>query len=278
MVLTEDERTKITSIKDINKDSDGFRNIDEDRVIILDKIINEYDQLIIDKDQLVTEKQQLVTTNSDLESQRTSLSNQQSTLETAQTDLQRQLAECETNLSTYLNEKQSYLDRISELEAKNSQLTETNTNLNQQLTDLGNGEPSEITQLKSNINSITQEMTNIMEKVTNDNKEKFLNTYFQPSTRNGSDMDNNSAILTPKTTQLDLGEKTSSISNLIFANSGQLLPSNVEVNLSSQPNSDNSTSNINAKITFTKQNVAYVENLTTSVSSGLDNGMAHDHI
>lgn len=278
MVLTQDERTKIISIKNINKDSDGFRNIDEDRVVILDKIINEYDQLIIDNNKLETEKQQLVSINNDLEAERHVLSHEQSTLQMAQDDLQRQLTECENNLSTYLKEKQTYLDRISELEAKNSQLIETNTDLNQQLTDLGNGEPSEITQLKSNINSITQEMTNIMEKVTNDNKEKFLNTYFQPSTRNGSDMDNTSAILTPKTTQLDLGQKTSAISNLIFANSGQLLPSNVEVNLSSQPNSDNSTSSVNAKITFTKQNVAYVENLTTSVSSGLDNGMAHDHI
>ena len=49
--------------------------------------------------------------------------------------------------------------------------------------------------------------------------------------------------------------ETLEVGDLIFANQGQLLPSNVEVNIASPANVSGNVNTINAKISFTKQNV-----------------------
>ena len=56
----------------------------------------------------------------------------------------------------------------------------------------------------------------------------------------------------------------------------QLVPSNVEINISTKSNNNNS--NVNAKIMFSKENIAYIDNLTSSITEMMDDGEADDHI
>ena len=189
------------------------------------------------------------------------LENQVNTLTGDKTDLQQKVDNCEkinTDNAVIINELTAEKDRL--------------TTLNQQYESSSN-DPEEIVHLKNNINSISKEMTSIMEQITNDNKQRFLETYFQSNSRD----DSNNPIITPRITNIDIGNnKTAAITDLIFANQGQLLPSNVEVNINNQ--GENTNNSVSAKITFTKQNIAYVENLTTSVTNTLENTKAYDHI
>ena len=221
-----------------------------------------------DKTALETKVTTLTDDNTALETQvntltgdKTALENQVTSLTTDKNDLQQQIEACEkinTDNAATINELTAEKDRL--------------TALNQQCESSSN-DPEEIVHLKNNINSISKEMTSIMEQIIKDNKQKFLETYFQSNSRD----DANNPIITPRITNIDIGNnKTAAISDLIFANQGQLLPSNVEVNINNQGETTNNS--VSAKITFTKQNIAYVENLTTSVTNTLESTKAYDHI
>ena len=231
-------------------------------------IENQVTTLTGDKTSLETQVNTLTGDKTSLETQvntltgdKIALENQVNTLTGDKTDLQQKVDNCEkinTDNAVIINELTAEKDRL--------------TTLNQQYESSSN-DPEEIVHLKNNINSISKEMTSIMEQITNDNKQRFLETYFQSNSRD----DSNNPIITPRITNIDIGNnKTAAITDLIFANQGQLLPSNVEVNINNQ--GENTNNSVSAKITFTKQNIAYVENLTTSVTNTLENTKAYDHI
>ena len=289
MVLTDEDTKIINSIKDKlpqTEDSNREISINKDDInqliSIYDKLNNEVvtltddntnlqqrvTTLTVDKNSLEIQVTTLTGDKTSLETQvntltgdKIALENQVNTLTGDKTDLQQKVDNCEkinTDNAVIINELTAEKDRL--------------TTLNQQYESSSN-DPEEIVHLKNNINSISKEMTSIMEQITNDNKQRFLETYFQSNSRD----DSNNPIITPRITNIDIGNnKTAAITDLIFANQGQLLPSNVEVNINNQ--GENTNNSVSAKITFTKQNIAYVENLTTSVTNTLENTKAYDHI
>ena len=318
MVLSDDENKIINSIKEKIPNTDnpnGEISINKDEINkligIYDKLNNEVTQLekqkleqtnrtetditsTTDKDDLTLQVTILTRDKTNLQQQVTTLTNDNAEIQKQVSTLTDDKAEIQKQVTTLTDDKTNLQQQVTTLtndktliQQQVTSLTSDKTNLQQQVTSLTNennnlqqqqlsneNDPEEIVNLKNNINSISKEMTSIMEKITNDNKQNFLQTYFESNKRD----DANNPIITPKITNIDIGNnKTAKISDLIFANQGQLLPSNVEVNINTQ-DENNINNSVSAKITFTKQNIAYVENLTTSVTNTLETTKANDHI
>jgi predicted nuclease with TOPRIM domain len=240
------------------------------------KLEGEKSQLVSEKSQLEGEKSQLVSENSKLEGEKSQLVSENSKLEgeksqlvSEKSQLEQQLNTCnETKLDELRKINQELSKKTTELETEKNRYAIKESEYNKLLADISGNTPKEIIDLKTNINSISNEMTTIMDKVSTDTKNNFINTYFTTDI---------SGILKPKISKINIGNKTSDISNLIFASQGQLVPSNVEVNITTPASSTNS-STVNAKITYSKQNIAYVESLTTSVSDTISKTKADDHL